>query len=279
MDRLKRTALGRFARGYLIDAEAGDMAAVVAFHALLYVFPLLGALLTAIGLVVQDEQRLLRTFYTIVRILPAANWPDSLQGLLLAKQNAGLFGIVSAVGLFWLGSSLIASLARAFNKLYGVPSRALVQQRLLAMGLIITMAALLIVTVAASSVAAVLVNTSENFLGLTPLGYGLTGSLLALGTGLSTAFVLFLLLYWAVPNLRLSFGDVWPGAFFAACLFVAATQLFPLYARYAPTNRYAGFLSLVFLLTTWFYVLAHILLLGAALNAFRRGKGPRPRTT
>ena len=187
--------------------------------------------------------------------------------------------LTANIGLFWLGSSLIASLARAFNKLYGVPSRALVQQRLLAMGLIITMAALLLVTVAASSVAGFLINASEGFLRLTPLGDRVTGSLLALGTGLSTSFLLFLLLYWVVPNLRLSFGDVWPGALFAAALFVAATQLFPLYARYAPTNRYGAFLSLVFLLTTWFYLLAHILLLGAAINAFRRGKGPWPRAS
>jgi YihY family inner membrane protein len=145
--------------------------------------------------------------------------------------------------------------------------------------LIIAMAALLIVTVAASSVAGFLIIASENFLRLTPLGDRLTGSLLALGTGLATSFLLFLLLYWAVPNLRLSFGDVWPGALFAACLFIAATQLFPLYARYAPTNRYGAFLSLVFLLTTWFYLLAHILLLGAAINAFRRGKGPWPRAS
>ena len=268
--RVRRLTLVRFARGYLLDCQGGDMAAGIAFHALLYLFPLVGALLSAIGLILQDEAWLGRVSLTIVQVFPAESWRESLQGLIVARENAGLFGILSVVGLFWLGSSLIASLARGFNEIYGVPSRALLRQRLFAISFIIVVAVLLVLTVAAASAARLVVQTMQHLLGLQPLGWGLTATAVGLGTGLATAFLLFLLVYWAVPNLRLQFRDVWPGAAFAAVAFVAATQLFPLYARFAPTNRYGAALGLVFLLTTWCYLLAHIILIGNAINAFRR---------
>lgn len=267
---LRCTTAGRFVQGYITEFEASELAASIAFYALLYLFPLLGAVVATIGLLIQDQYWQARVGLVIVQVFPAATWRDSLQGLLGVRNNAGLFGILSLVGLFWLGSSLLANLARAFNRLYGVPPRSPLRQRLLAMGLIVVVAALAIVTVIAASAARIIVNSVQTLLNLRPLGWGLTATLLAFGTGLFSAFMLFLALYWAVPNLRQRFGDVWPGALVAAFLLVAATQLFPLYIRYTPANLYGAVFGLVGLLTTWFYLLAHIVLLGAAINAFRR---------
>ena len=268
--RARRHTLVRFARGYLLDCQGGDLAAAIAFHALLYLFPLAGALLTVIGLIVQNNAWLGRASMMIVQSFPAESWRESLQGLIAVRQNAGLFGLISVLGLFWLGSGLIASLARAFNEIYQVPPRSPFQQRIFAISFIVVVALLMVLSAAAASAARLVVNSLQHLLGLQPLGWGLTATLFGLATGLSTAFVLFLLLYWTVPNVRLRFRDVWPGATFASVAFVAATQLFPLYASLAPTNRYGAALGLVFLLTTWCYLLAHILLLGNAINAFRR---------
>lgn len=269
--RLRRLALGRFLHGYLVRHRGGDLAAGIAFHALLYLFPLLGGLLTAIGLVVRNDEWFTRIVITIIRIFPDDAWQAPLTGLIEVRENAGLFGIVSGLGLVWLGSTFIASLARAFNALYGLPERAPLRQRLMALGLIAIVAVLLVATVAASSAATLLIAVSEGLLdrlGVHLSFRGLPTSLAALGTSLLTAFVLFLTLYWRLPNLPQRFGDVWRGAGLAAVLLVVATQLFPLYVRFAPQNPFGELLSVVFLLTTWLYALAHIILLGAALNAF-----------
>lgn len=266
--RVERWPLARFLRGYLLDCQAGDMAASVAFHAMLYCFPLIAAIVSVIGLIVRDPIRLSRVSLVVVEILPPTNWGDSLHGLLAAKENAGLFGLVSVTGLFWFGASFLASLARAFNAIYDVPPRRPLSQRLLAMGLILVVALLVIVTVMAASAATGLVRALGALLGIA--SFGVTARAVTFTTGLFTAFALFLTLDWLIPNARFSFQEVWPGAAFSAVCFIAATQIFPLYIRYAPTNRYGAVFSLVFLLTTWFYLLAHILLLGAAINAFRR---------
>lgn len=275
--RLRRMAVGRFAHGYLVKYRGGDMAASIAFHALLYLFPLIGAILTVIGLIVQDDGRFGTIGATIVRIFPEDNWREPLRALIAARQNAGVFGLVSALGLFWLGSTFIASLARAFNAFYGLPERRALRQRLMALGLIVIVAVLLVATVAASSAATLLVTLSGDLLARLGLHLSLRGpatSLLALVTSLLTAFVLFTTIYWRIPNVPQRFGEVWRGATLAAVLLVAATQLFPLYVRFAPANPFGELLSIIFLLTTWLYALAHIILLGAALNAFHRGGRP-----
>ena len=72
--RARRLTLVRFARSYLLDCQGGDMAAGIAFHALLYLFPLAGALLTAVGLIIQDDEWYGRVSMTIVQLFPAESW-------------------------------------------------------------------------------------------------------------------------------------------------------------------------------------------------------------
>jgi membrane protein len=273
--RARNTTAGRFAIGYLGVYEANDLAATIAYRALLYTFPLLGAIATAIGLVVHNAGLLVSVSAALTQVLPSSVWDKQVTALLTAKDNTGLIGLVSVAGLFWLGSTLLASLGRAFNKLYNVPKRHALVQRLVAFGLIVLLAVLLVLSIVASSLVTLLFDWLGPLVaafGLHLPGWDFKARGLALATALGTAFLLFSALYWLIPNARQRFQDVWRGALLAAALLVAATQLFPLYVRFAPGNTYGAFFSLLFLLVTWFFLLAHIILLGAALNAFRLGR-------
>ncbi len=272
-ERLNRTWPARFRHFYLTEHEGVDLAASIAYFALFYIFPLIGAVLTIIGLLLRDDKDFRNVANRLVLIFPeGGEWREAVRGLAEAKNNYTIFGILSTIGLFWFGATFIAKLARAFNRLYGVPSRAPLRRRLLAVGLIALFAALLAITVGASTLGSLVAFNLRQLLfviGVPSLGFGLTQRLVSVGTALATAFILFLALYWIIPNARQGFCDVWRGTALAATLLVAATQLFPLYVRFAPGSRYGTFIGLVFLLTTWLYLLAHIILLGAAINAFR----------
>ncbi len=229
-------------------------------------------MLSVIGWIVQDDGNLRLISNRLILIFPRDEWREPVQGLVAARNNKEFLGIASTIGLFWFGAAFIAKLARAFNRLYGVPLRPALQRRLLTVVMIALFAVLLVVTFTASTVATLFVANLRQFLfvmGVPPLSFGAAERLVTFGTALFTAFVLFLALYWIIPNARQGFCDIWRGTAFAATLLVAATQIFPLYIRFAPGNRYGQFFSLIFLLTTWLYLLAHIILLGAAINAFR----------
>ncbi len=89
---------------------------------------------------------------------------------------------------------------------------------------------------------------------------------------LLSAVLMFLVLYRVVPNARIRIWNVWKGALLAGVLFVALTQVFPLYLHFLG-GGFAAYkaLGVFLLLMTWFYFLAMILCAGALLNAVLSG--------
>lgn len=279
LERGQGWTVARYARRYLFEHQGSDLAAGIAFHALLYIFPMIGAILAILGAILRNDRLLARVSLRIVQLFPS-DWQENIGALLVTRNNAGWFGIISLLGLFWLGSSFIASLARAFNRLYGVPSRNIVRQRLVSLGMILLFAVLLSVTVAASVGANLILGISSALLpriGATLPFPEVLSSVLAFGISLLTAFALFVALYWRLPYVRHGYRDIWRGAALATVLLVATTQIFPFYLRFAPANQYSAAFAFIFLLATWLYLVAHSILIGAALNAFRRDHWlPRP---
>jgi membrane protein len=201
------------------------------------------------------------------------------------RANPGLLGLLSTVGLVYSGAALFGSLEMAFNRLYGAANRGFVQQKLMATGMLLLFAALLLLSLAAASVAEAVHALTQQAATVWLADFPGRDHLVALGGRISTlgwilpggwAFLFFLLIYGVVPHHRLTLQQVWPGAATAAVLFVAISQIFPLYLRYfGHFDRYGAVFALTLLLLTWFYFLAHSILIGAAINAYFFG--PRPR--
>jgi uncharacterized BrkB/YihY/UPF0761 family membrane protein len=79
---------------------------------------------------------------------------------------------------------------------------------------------------------------------------------------------MFLTLYRIVPNAGQRVADVWPGTILAAVVFLAVTQVFPLYiSLIGGGNRYGQILGFVSLLVLSLVILAHIILFCAYVNA------------
>jgi membrane protein len=273
VDRARATLPGRLLQRYL-DGNLTAWAAAVAYFAILSLFPLLLSLLTIVGLVLRDPARLAAVASGLVQLFPSEASEPLLAALEGTRENVGLLGLVSLAGLIYGGAGLFGSLETVFDSIYRVPDRDFLAQKLMSTAMLLLFALFLLLFVATASAATALGTISaqalaaiwpgaEQMLAAAPLASGL-GWLVSLGWG----FLLFLLVYWVVPNRSFGFAQIWPGAFAAALLFLAITQLFPLYLTYlGHINRYGAAFALTFLLLAWFYFLAHILIFGAALNA------------
>jgi membrane protein len=272
-----RSVPARLVQRY-VDANLPNLAAAVAFHTLFSLFPLLLALVTLIGLIVPDPGRREQASGAVVFLFPPEASEQLLEMLRSARQNAGLLGLLSVVGLLYSGSALFGSLEDAFNRIYQLPGRPYLRQKLMATGLLLTCAILLLLALLAASLADLLGGVSSRALQTWLPGTAWLGELIDLrAVGVSLAwilsfawsFLLFLLIYAIVPNRKFRPGQVWPGAALAALLFVGITELFPIYLDYFGNfNRYGAGFAFVLLLLAWFYFLAHIVLFGATVNAF-----------
>jgi membrane protein len=280
---LRASLPARLLRRYL-DANQPTWAAAVAFQAFFALFPLLLSLLTVVGLAVRDPARLERLAQVLVGWFPPDAAGPLLEVLRTSSEHVGLLGALSALGLLYSGAALFGTLENAFNQAYGLPNRGFLHGKLLALAMLALLALLLLLALLATSAAALLRVLADQV--AAQLGWPLVTELLAtlgglgglVGLALAAASLalLFLLWYALLPNRPPDFVHTWPGALLAVALALATSQLFPLYLTYIGRySRYGAVFGLPLLLLTWLYFLAHIVLLGATLNALVE-EGGRP---
>ena len=88
--------------------------------------------------------------------------------------------------------------------------------------------------------------------------------------GLVLLFAVLCLIYWTVPNGRLPWRAIWPGALGATLAIGIVDYAFPAYLSSISTiARFGTTFVFVLIVLIWFYVLAIIILGGATINAMR----------
>jgi membrane protein len=246
----------RLARAFA-DSQAPNYAAGLAFNMFMSMFPLLLGLLAIVGLVLRSPTQQASVEATLLSFFPPDAQAALHRTLTGARQHAGLLGLISILGLIWSGSGLFASMEFALGQIFGARQRDFVRQRVMAL----FMTAVFVVAIVVSTFA----SASLAFVHGVPFVGPVIGAV--------TWFLFMLLIYRVVPNRTFSTqSHVWPGALLAAVLMEALTLIWPLFARLMHGfDTYGSTFALFFLLATWLYLLAQVLLLGAV--ASRMGQG------
>lgn len=286
--RLART-LWLLRRAFIAAYEDNcfSIAKGAAYSFLLSLFPVLTAMASVLFQArAQAVVHVLATF--LAQIVPPGT-----EGLILSRlpERGGrpISLPLASLGLsLWAGSGAMMSLMEGFQAAYRIPSgRPFLKQRLMAIFLVITAA---LPAVLASSLLIFGDRSERSFLhwiGHSHDGADLSAPLELLWRlaryGLAfctTVFVTGLLYYFGpnhrpavqcVPGSSSRFMRVWPGAFLATVLWLAATAGFAWYVghRLSSYNVFYGSIGAVIVLLIWLYLLACIALIGCEFNAER----------
>lgn len=255
--RVMRTA----ARG-IGDDELMTRAAALAFYSALSFAPLLVLLLWIVASLSPDWQA------RLVNDLVALVGPRAAESVHLVIQNADQRpGIGNLAG--WIGlavtlvgaSAVFAQLQGALNRVWGVrarPGRAVLgwlRTRTRAVGLLLTLAFLLIVSFSASAVIALFV----------PGGTWLWRIVEAL-VSLGVFSLVFAGMYKLLPDAIIAWRDTLIGAVLTALLFALGKFGIGLYLDHSDVGGAYGPAGAVIVLLVWVYYSALILLLGAELT-------------
>jgi membrane protein len=270
IEQARKTTPGKFATAWG-ELRAGEGAILIAWQLLFSLFPLVVGMLSIVGLVLRDPGRQAAIADQIARQFPEQA-SDLVAFVSETRDLGGIFGLISIVGLLWSGSNLFGAMATVFDRFYGVPDRGFIMQRLVSFMMMAVYAVLISVSVASTSLTGLLVGLSEEVL---PIEVPFFAIALGWALSLLSAILMFLVLYRFVPSAQLRIWDVWKGAVLAGMLFVALTQVFPLYLHFLG-GGFAAYkaLGVFLLLMTWFYFLSMILCAGALLNAILSGHCP-----
>ncbi len=248
--------------------EVTDLAAQMAYWALLSLFPFAIFVLTLIGyLPIRGlEDQMLELLH---RLMPAdaAKLIDSVIHEVVQQQHGWLL-VVALVGGVWSASAGVSGTITALNRAQGVTeTRPWWQVKLLSLGMTVLAALLTIIATAALILGPKVGHTLWSWFGLGD-GFDFAWRILRWPVIIAAMMLMLAFFYSALPDVRRRFRVLSPGAVMAVLLWLGASSLFSLYvSHFASYTTSYGTLGAAVVLLTWLYLAALAVLFGGELNA------------
>jgi membrane protein len=208
----------------------------------------------------------------------------AVQAMLEGAAKPAASRVATAAGLltFFLGATgAFLELQTALNGIWRVKPKEsekwwkdLVVQRLISFGLVIAVGFLLLVSLVVSAGLAAL----NRYMGIRFPAMAELWNAINLLVSFGVVTLLFSLIYRVLPDVDLSWRDVWLGAVVTAALFTVGKSLIGLYLGTSGVASAYGAAGSVLVLLIWVYYSAQIVLLGAEFTrAWVEWEGAHPR--
>ena len=249
------------------EDRASSMGAAIAYYTLFSVAPLLLIIIAVAGMVFGEEAARGQIFSQI-RGLVGEDSATVMEGLVQsARQPAqGTLAIIVSIGAMLIGATAVfGELQGAIDRIWRVPARKrsglveLVRNRMLAFGMVLGIAFLMIVSLVASAGISALGNFWKQAIG----GWEPLLQLVNIAVSLVLFTLLFALIFRYLPRARVAWQDVWIGAAVTALLFTVGKFLIGLYIGKSSVASAFGAAGSLVTVLVWVYYSAQVFLLGA----------------
>jgi YihY family inner membrane protein len=244
------------------------LAAMVAYNLLLSIFPLALIALFVAGRVLRSPELAASVINDARTIFPTAAQSTLVEGVRRLQQSSTTVGIVALVSSLWVGASFWGALDTAFCRIYHLPCRSWVRQKLFGFGMLFVVLIFIAASVAVPTVQSLAVSSAKDL----PFGLADARDLVYYGgiaVGLAILFIALCITYAAVPKGAIPWSCVWPGALGATFAMGIVDATFPVYLSNISTLRIGTSAVFVLIALVWFYILALIVLAGAVVNELR----------
>ena len=268
-----------------LEDDVPSLSAAIAYYTVFSLPPLLVVIVGVAGLIFGAEA----VEEAIVDQVQGAVGPGAADEVAaMIEQRAGsLTGGLGAklagiAALLFGATGAFAQLQKALNRAWEVEDAegggvvGVVMKRVLSFGMILTIAFLLLASLALSAALTALGDAAGEAVGGLPPGL-MQALNLALSLGVIT--VLFAFMFKVLPDAEIAWRDVWVGAFVTAVLFTVGKSLIGLYLGTADPGSAFGAAGSLALILVWIYYSALIVLVGAEFTqqwAVRLGEGIDP---
>jgi membrane protein len=265
---LKPLELGKRVYREMTDDAVFDAAAALAYYFMLAIFPLLIFLISMLASI-----QALDLVNTVTRTLESAMPGDASKLVTteitrIMKDSSGGLLTFGALGTLWAASSGVVSLLDGLNRVYDVQeTRGMIKQRLLAVGLTVALALLIIFGAVALMAGGKVSEWAAEQTGMPWIET--VGSILHYIIGVAFMFIGLELVYYFGPNVK---GQKWkwvtPGSAMGVVIFILSSIGFTLYLQFSGGySATYGALGAVIVLMLWLYLLGLAVMIGGEINA------------
>ncbi len=254
-----------------LDDSPFEMAGALSYYTLLSIAPMLLVVIAAAGLILDGEAVRAQVVAQISDLVGRSSALFIETILENADQpRRGVIAVVSGLAITLLGATTVfAQLQTALNRVWGVeaaPNRGAIwsylRQRLLSLGMVLTIAFLLLISLGVSALLAGLQGYLDDYLPGAPIIWRLLNVVVSLGL----ITTLIALMFKFLPDARIEWRDVWFGAFITSLLFTAGKFLIGLYLGQASVGSTYGAAGSAVVLMVWIYYASLILFFGAKIT-------------
>lgn len=246
--------------------EITALGAQITYYLILAFLPFLVFLLTLISYTPITREQTLANFAAVIPPKAYELVLGVLQEVTSSDRATLLsFGMLVSV---WIASNGVSSLIRGINKAYDQEeTRSFLKVTGISALFTLALSMVIIFTFTLLVFGEVIGRYLFSLLGIAA-SFKTVWGLIRYIIALSTMTLVFTSIYYYIPNRRLSFKEVLPGALFADLGWVLISLAFSFYVNnfYIYSNTY-GSLGGVFILLLWLYWCSIIVLLGGELNA------------
>jgi membrane protein len=261
-------SLHRFGR-LAWDANLTGSSAMLAYNMMLGIIPIALLGLYIAGQVLSSPTAQHSVLVDLREVFPGTT-DRTLDSLLKEVTNSTTStGVLAILASLWLGSSFWGALDTAFSRIYACPPRSWLQQKRFALTMLGVVLVFMVATVAVPTAQSILRGGVDDLpFDLAHVAVFVYG--LSLGVGILLLFGCLTVIYSRVPNRRVPWRAVWPGAIGATLGISVIDYAFPLYLSNISTiARFGTTIVFILIMLGWFYLLALIILMGGVVNALR----------
>ncbi len=256
-----------------LDKNGPYMSAAIAFYAFFALFPLSLALITIFSFflgIEGFEESLIEGLQTQIPVLGEQKdefLTDFFQSL---RSGRAVTSAVAVLGLIFASKAVFSSIRKSVNTIWGITKpRPFLTEQMMDFLLLVGAALLLIISFSITTIFSHFEDLSAIVAPNTPVS---DSALWAQVTRLSPpflSFLVFLIIYWWLPNTKLRFKEVFPTALLGAAAFEISKGVFILYLRNVAglANGIYGGVSAIIVLMVFVYVSAIIMLVGAQVTS------------
>ena len=259
----------------MADDHCTQLAASISYYVLFSMFPLAILVVSIAGVVLTDESLRERTIASLLELLPVSFGAgrEQLQEVIEPiAQGRSALGLIAVLGLVWSATGMMASLRYALDQVWDLSfRRPFIRGKAVDVLLVAGVGALIATSVAVTLLLQLLRHVSEDVAGgLGFLGQGTHVAIDALILILPAVlpFITFMVVFTAVPSIRVRPRDALPGALLATLLFEVLKNSFAIYLRnFGSYDAVYGTLGALIALIFFVYLSSLAMLIGAEVAA------------
>jgi membrane protein len=253
----------------VVDDDVPSLAAAIAYYTVFSLPPLLVVIVAVAGAVFGPEA--VREALTgQAGSMIGADGAGAIDGMIASASDLGT-GIGSKIAglaaLLFGATGVFGQLQKSLNRAWEIEEPEsggilkTVLKRVVSFGLILTIAFLLLVSLAVSAVIAALGDAAASFAPSALAEVGIHAANIIVSLGVIT--VLFAAMFKWLPDAEITWREVWVGAFVTSVLFTLGKTAIGIYLGKADPGSAFGAAGSLALILVWIYYSALILLVGA----------------